>query len=75
MGQLKVKDLKKLVDQQMKLGNGDKYIVISDDNDGNGFHGLFYGFTDDEQSIDDILKGSILHETTCEEVEKIILLG
>lgn len=44
--QLTVKELLKLCQQEIVKGNGDKHIVISDDNEGNGYHGLFYGFTE-----------------------------
>lgn len=48
-----VKDLYNLCKLQIeKYGNGDKNIVISDDNEGNGYHGLFYGFTDIEDGFD-----------------------
>lgn len=48
MKQLTVKDLLKLCVAVVKSGNGDKNIVISDDNEGNGYHGLFCGFTNIE---------------------------
>ena len=31
--------------KQINLGNGDKKIYISIDEEGNGFHPLFYSFT------------------------------
>jgi hypothetical protein len=43
--QITVKDLLKLCQNEIKKGNGNKHIVISDDNEGNGYHGMFYGFT------------------------------
>lgn len=45
MQQLTVKKLLELCKQAVKNGLGDKKIVISDDNEGNGYHGMFYGFT------------------------------
>jgi len=45
MDQMTVKELFDLCKKEIKDGNGDKNIVISDDNEGNGYHGLFYGFT------------------------------
>ena len=32
--------------RQVDAGNGDKQVLISIDDEGNGFHGLFLGFTD-----------------------------
>ena len=43
-GQITVKELYKFCKAEIANGNGDKFIVISDDNEGSGFHGLFYGF-------------------------------
>ena len=43
--QLTVKELFEMCKDEIKKGNGNKHIVISDDNEGNGYHGLFYGFT------------------------------
>lgn len=53
---LTVKELKKYCDMQIKKGNGDKHILISDDDEGNGFHTLFYQFTDDPNEIEMILE-------------------
>lgn len=40
-----VRELLKLCEEQIILGNADKSIVISDDEEGNGFHPLDFGFT------------------------------
>lgn len=45
MKALTVKDLKKECEKQIKMGNGDKTIMISDDDEGNGFHYLWYSFS------------------------------
>ena len=47
-----VRELKKLVDEQIKEGNGNKTVLISRDDEGNGFHTLYYGFTDDQADLD-----------------------
>lgn len=41
---LTVKDLYKECKKQMNLGNGDRVIMISDDDEGNGYHYLYYSF-------------------------------
>ncbi len=43
-----VKDLKKFCEKQIKKGNGDKHVLISDDDEGNGYHTLFYGISDQD---------------------------
>ena len=45
MEQMTIEKLCELCKMQVQAGNGKRKIVISDDNEGNGYHGLFYGFT------------------------------
>lgn len=45
MKPITVNDLYEMCDIEIKCGFGDKVILISDDDEGNGFHTLFYGFT------------------------------
>jgi replication fork clamp-binding protein CrfC len=40
--QIKLKELYDECKKQMALGNGEKFLVVSDDNEGNGFHGMFF---------------------------------
>lgn len=54
MKQMTVKRLLALCQKEVDKGNGDKNIVISDDNEGNGYHGMFYGFTAVDGFEDDI---------------------
>lgn len=54
MKQIKVEQLLLICMEAIKDGHGKKNIVLSDDNEGNGYHGLFYGFTpiDEEMEFD-----------------------
>ncbi len=45
MKEFTVKDLQKVVEEEVKNGNGDKVIHLSSDNEGNGFHQMFFAFT------------------------------
>ena len=49
MKPITVKQLYKECEKQIKLGNGDKTIMISQDDEGNGYHYLWYSFTTMEQ--------------------------
>ncbi|MBQ6935106.1 MAG: hypothetical protein IJN49_01030 [Clostridia bacterium] len=69
MKQITVKELYKLCKEQIDEGKGNRMIVISDDNEGNGFHGMFYAFTDADEFIDDI------HDSQSENPKKLIVLG
>lgn len=70
MDQLTVKELCLICAQAIHDGHGDKNIVISDDNEGNGYHGLFYGFTPVSQDfVDDI------YDSKTTSPEDTIILG
>lgn len=49
MKPLTINDLKRECEKQIKLGNGNKTIMISSDDEGNGYHYLWYSFTTMEQ--------------------------
>lgn len=40
-----IKELKKYVDAEIRKGNGDMTVMISDDDEGNGYHYVWYAFT------------------------------
>lgn len=44
MKPLTVKELMMLCSKQVQKGNGDKVIMISNDDEGNGYHYLWYAF-------------------------------
>ena len=72
MGQMTIKTLKALCDKHIKQGHGDRLIVISDDNEGNGFHGLFYGFTIIEKGEESLYP---INDSVSENINEIIILG
>ena len=53
---LTVNQLLELCKEQIKQGNGNKHIIISDDDEGNGYHTLFFGFTDNVEDLECILE-------------------
>lgn len=69
MVQMTVKALMEFCKEQIAEGNGDKMIVVSDDNEGNGYHGLFYAFTPADDFVDDI------YDSRSKDPDKIIVLG
>lgn len=73
---LTVEDLLMLCKQQVAKGNGKKKILISVDDEGNGYHGLFYHFTDDKESITAISKFGLFHDREVDSMlDDIIILG
>lgn len=66
-----VKQLLKACEEQIALGNGDKHILISDDDEGNGYHTLFYLFT----TSPDMLDVAIELEHDSHQKDEIVILG
>ena len=61
---LTVKQLLKACIEQVSLGNGDKHIVISSDDEGNSYHTLFYLFSEVEEGTEALFHdGNIPEET------------
>lgn len=50
-----VKELYKECENLLVTGLGDKEIMVSNDDGGNGFHHLFYSFITEQNEIDEIL--------------------
>lgn len=66
-----VKELMECCSEQIKIGNGDKYIIISDDDEGNGYHTLFYAFSNDQDLIREAL--NLEHDNHSE--DEVVVLG
>lgn len=45
MNAITVEELSAFCKNEIKKGNGKKQILISQDDEGNGYHGLFFAFT------------------------------
>ena len=73
MNIITVKQLKDLCDQQIAKGNGDKEILISQDDEGNSYHSLFYGFMDSLDSIKECKEFSGFHDDN--KPEDVVILG
>lgn len=70
MDTITVEKLYKLCEEQIKKGNGKKTIMISQDDEGNGFHYLYYAFsTVEEAGAEDSISENIA------EKEDTIILG
>lgn len=68
--QITVKQLMQFCKEQVIKGNGDKMIVVGDDNEGNGYHGMFFGFTEEvDEFVDEI------YDSVSTNPEEIIILG
>lgn len=58
---------------QKALGNGDKTILVSTDDEGNGYHTLFYGIDSNEETIKMCHDAGLFHDDN--NVNDVVLLG
>ena len=73
-----IKELRDRLDKYVKAGLGDLQIVISDDNEGNGFHGLFYGLTFLRKTASEEDKAyykDLIHDSCTDNLDDIAFLG
>lgn len=66
-----VEELFEFCKKQIQIGNGKKHILISKDDEGNGFHTLFCGFTTDKAMIK--AYSNMFHDRN--NVDEVVLLG
>ena len=76
MEQITVKLLYELIQKEMLKGNGDKKIVLADDTEGNGYHGMFFGFTSAPKSVKECLECSNgVYDSETENPKELVILG
>ena len=73
MSGITVKTLKKLVDEQIKLGNGSKEVLLSCDDEGNGYHTLFFGFTTEAEDLKTLSEWGLFHDDN--NPNEVVILG
>lgn len=56
-----------------KEGLGQKKILLSSDDEGNEFHGLFYGFITDQTQLNDMNDFGMFHDRV--DPQTVVLLG
>ena len=74
MGGITVRELAQDCNELIKQGYGDKIVQISTDDEGNGYHTLYYSFTVDDQTLNDVAESGMLHDWELKP-EDIVLLG
>lgn len=74
MKQKTVRDLYEACKKQIEAGNGDKHLVVSGDNEGNSYHGMFYLLTPiTEEDKDDYRE--LICDNNERNLENIIIVG
>lgn len=75
MKQLTVRELARELMSLVYRGQGNKYLVAADDEEGNGYHGLFFGATSDPNDIQEIVKGVGIYDSVETDPTKIVIIG
>lgn len=70
MEQITVKQMHAALAREIKKGNGDKMLITGNDNEGNGYHGVFFTITD----ADDI-KTFLISDSITNDVSKLMIIG
>lgn len=56
--QVTVKEMYQALGKAIKEGHGNRYLVCGDDNEGNGYHGVFFHLTPMPESCMDLVSDS-----------------
>lgn len=72
---LTINDLAKYVEFQKKQGNGNKKILISNDDEGNGYHSLFYQFSNAKEMFEGEYPPMLPYGVNKEDLNDYIILG
>lgn len=75
MKQLTVKALNEILTKLVKDGLGDKKIIVSDDEEGNGYHGCFYATTDYATVKECIEVSNGITDSEEKKPENLIIIG
>lgn len=74
MNQIKLKDLYKDCKKLMEAGHGEKSLILSDDNEGNGYHGMFFTLTVINKDNKNDFSG-LIYDNNEPNLENMIVVG
>jgi hypothetical protein len=78
MNAVTINELFQLCREQIIKGNGSKKIMLSNDDEGNGYHELLYHFTEVEKAIGDVnsvYAPQLPHGVNKDNIKDYIVLG
>ena len=74
--QITVKQLYEMAKQEVLKGNGNKKIIVADDTEGNGYHGMFFGFTSKLIDVKEAIECSNgVYDSETENPHEMVILG
>lgn len=76
MEQMTVRKLYMELKELMQKGQGDKKIIVADDNEGNGYHGIFYSVTAEANLVQENVEASNgLSDSAERNYENLVIIG
>ena len=76
MLQMTVEQLYQELGELIKQGHGKKVLVAADDNEGNGYHGIFYSPTAKPKEVKENIEASNgLYDSQETDYRKIVIIG
>lgn len=72
---LTIRELKNLCNEEIRKGNGDKAIMISDDDEGNGYHYLWYSFIEAKELVSQFMKEEDIVDSRVSTIDNTMILG
>lgn len=74
--QIIVRELADYLNELVKLGFGDKKVVVADDNEGNAYHGMFYTGCHDPKQVKEAIEFSNgVYDSVTENPDELIIIG
>jgi len=68
--QITVEQLFMALGKEIERGNGGKYLIASDDNEGNGYHGVFF-LIDSAKDVDEYM----ISDSQVTDKSKLMIIG
>ena len=76
MMQMTVEKLFNELKELVEAGQGNKKVVVADDNEGNGYHGVYYSVTSDPKEVEGNIKVSNgLYDSQETNYKNIVIIG
>lgn len=72
MNMITVEDLYYDCKRQIEKGNGKKIVLVTDDEEANGYHALFYHFNDNKENIQSLYDDRMFRDCKPEDA---VLIG
>ena len=74
--QITVKELYEALGVLVRNGEGDKKIIIADDNEGNGYHGAYFTVTAKPKNVKECIDSSNgLYDSQEEDPNNLVIVG